>query len=108
MSEETSWRSTGSVYLWRRIRRSVFENGKVVGFSDGSVVGFLSEHESDYVSSTTGQPSALWHGMVSYKLQIVDVVCLFLNFLFILKLFNLQLYFTFFVHHIYIHVNSCV
>jgi hypothetical protein len=64
MSEEsgTDWRTTGSVYLWRRIRRSVFEHGKIAGFSDGSVVGFLSAHESDYVSSSTGQPAALWHG----------------------------------------------
>ena len=61
MSDD-EWRTFGSDYLWRRIRRSVVEGGLVVGFSDGSVVGYLPKEESDYEAATTGEPAPLWHG----------------------------------------------
>jgi len=62
------WRTTGSEYLYRRIRRSVVEDGLVLGFSDGSVVGYLPKEESDYETAATGEPAPLWHGEQSINL----------------------------------------
>ena len=59
---DAEWRTVGSQHLWRRVRRSVIEDGMVAGFSDGSVVGYLPAEESDYESVLTGEPAALWHG----------------------------------------------
>ena len=53
---------TDTAYCWRRIRRSIQDNGVVVGYSDGSVTGWLPAHKSDFVSEKDGQPAALWHG----------------------------------------------
>lgn len=52
---------TDSAYCWRRIRRS-HDNGGGVGYSDGSVTGWLPAHKSDFVSERDAQPAALWHG----------------------------------------------
>ena len=60
--QDVEWRTEGSDYLWRRVRRTVIESGKIVGHSDGSVVGWLDAETSDYICESTGEAAPLFHG----------------------------------------------
>lgn len=52
------WRTEGSVYLGRRVRRSVpDEDGE--RWADGEIIGWLSAEESDFVDAR-GRPAALY------------------------------------------------
>ena len=51
------WRASGSAYLGRVVRRSIFDDaGALVGFSHGTVRGWLDAHESDF-SDERGAPA---------------------------------------------------
>ena len=47
----------------KRIRRAILDDDgqTVVGFADGTVTGYLPVRFSDFVSSFTGNPAALWN-----------------------------------------------
>ena len=70
-SGPAEWR-TDSEYVWRRIRRSIVSGGAVVGYSDGSVMGWLPKEQSDYISEGSGRAAALWHGMLSWKTALTQ------------------------------------
>lgn len=57
--DEALWRTEGSVFLGRLVRRSVFEDDEVERWADGTVVGWLSAAESDFLDAA-GQPAALY------------------------------------------------
>ena len=58
---DDEWRTSGSAYLGRAVRRSIFDGaGALVGFSNGTVRGWLDAHESDF-SDERGAPAALYH-----------------------------------------------
>ncbi len=56
-----SWRTEGSCYLRRRVKRSVFDSdGALLDFSIGFVVGWLDAHESDCMSEYCDEQCALF------------------------------------------------
>ena len=60
--EKTVWRTEGSDYIGKRVRRYVFDaRGKLHDAADGVVVGWLSTEESDYLAEESGEPAPLWH-----------------------------------------------
>ena len=60
--DKTNWRSEGSEYIGKRVRRYVFDSrNRLIDAADGVVVGWLDKDESDYLAEATGVPAALWH-----------------------------------------------
>ena len=60
--EKTIWRTDGSDYIGKRLRRYVFDaRNKLIDAADGVVVGWLDKEESDYLAEGTGEPAPLWH-----------------------------------------------
>ena len=58
---ESEWRKEGSDYVGcRALRTMLDDNGNPVA-AFGTIVGWLSAEESDFVSEETGKPAALWH-----------------------------------------------
>lgn len=58
--EDAAWRTEGSEYLGKAVRRSVYEDeADGERWADGSVVGWLSAEESDFVDAQ-GKPAALY------------------------------------------------
>ena len=58
---EQSWRIEGP-HTHKRVRRATLNSsGDVVGFVDGTVVGYLPLELADYTSELTGRPAPLWH-----------------------------------------------
>ena len=58
------WLQEGSDKLGARVRRALLaEDGSetVSGYADGTVVGWLPSHLSDFVSDYTKSPAPLWH-----------------------------------------------
>jgi hypothetical protein len=56
------WITEGSEYVGRRVRRNVRgDDGKLAGWANGSIVGWLPADKSDFYCKETGLPSALWH-----------------------------------------------
>ena len=57
------WLKEGSDKLGTRVRRAILsEDGKtVMGYGDGTVVGWLPYHLSDFLSEYTQEPAPLWH-----------------------------------------------
>jgi hypothetical protein len=48
-------------HVHKRVRRSILDSaGEVMGFKDGTVVGYLPLQEADYISELTGKPAPLW------------------------------------------------
>ena len=58
---EQSWHVEGP-HTHKRVRRATLNSsGDVVGFVDGTVVGYLPLELADYTSELTGRPAPLWH-----------------------------------------------
>ena len=57
------WLEEGSDKLGTRVRRAVLaEDGEtVISYGDGTVVGWLPSHLSDFFSEYTQEPAPLWH-----------------------------------------------
>jgi hypothetical protein len=57
------WLEEGSDKLGTRVRRAILsEDGEtVMGYGDGTVVGWLPTHLSDFFSEFTQEPAPLWH-----------------------------------------------
>ena len=58
------WLQEGSDKLGARVRLALLaEDGSetVTGYADGTVVGWLPSHLSDFVSEYTKSPAPLWH-----------------------------------------------
>ena len=58
-----AWLEEGSDKLGTRVRRAILaEDGEtVMGYGDGTVVGWLPSHLSDFYSEFTQEPAPLWH-----------------------------------------------
>jgi len=58
---DDGWWTTGSEYIGRKVRRSVYdEMGEIVSYSDGIVTGWLPADFSDYLD-LNNEPAALYH-----------------------------------------------
>jgi hypothetical protein len=57
------WLAEGSDKLGQRVRRAILaEDGETaIGYGDGTVVGWLPSHLSDFCSEFTQEPAPLWH-----------------------------------------------
>jgi hypothetical protein len=70
--EKTEWRTEGSEYIGRKVRRYVFDSrNKLIDAADGVVVGWLSKEESDYFAEASGEPAPIFHMQVCTQLQRV-------------------------------------
>ena len=59
-----AWLTEGNARLGARVRRAIIsdvDSEKVVGYADGTVVGWLPSHLSDFISDFTHKPAPLWH-----------------------------------------------
>ena len=58
---DDEWRTEGSEYLGRAVRRTVFgPDGEPIAHSDGAVAGWLDADASDFLDEG-GTPAALYH-----------------------------------------------
>ena len=58
---QTKWRSDGSEYLGKRVRRYVYDSSqRPIDCADGVVVGWLDNDESDFFPDGSNVPAALW------------------------------------------------
>jgi hypothetical protein len=62
-SQEVYWLAEGSDKVGQRVRRAILaEDGEtVLSYVDGTVVGWLPSHLSDFCSKFTREPAPLWH-----------------------------------------------
>ena len=60
--EKTVWRTEGSDYIGKKVRRYVFDaRDRLTDAADGVIVGWLSKEEADYLAEASGEPAPLWH-----------------------------------------------
>jgi hypothetical protein len=59
----SDWLAEGSDKVGQRVRRAILaEDGEtVIGYGDGTVVGWLPSNLSDFFSEFTQEPAPLWH-----------------------------------------------
>ena len=70
--DNNQWRTEGSEYIGRKVRRYVWDSrNKLIDAADGVVVGWLSKEESDYFAEASGEPAPIFHMQVFTKLQRV-------------------------------------
>jgi hypothetical protein len=75
--DNTQWRTEGSEYIGRKVRRYLYSrNKKLIDAADGVVVGWLSKEESDYFAEANGEPAPIFHMQVCVCTELKRVIAL--------------------------------